>query len=92
MVLLKASIAMVRKYYVFQKKIAAYNVNINKNFVIISFLVLWATIRARLQNFYKETILKVPSIYLVTLVSVKCKYVLTIQEKLDFGVAIITTI
>ena len=40
MVLLKASIAMVRKYYVFQQKFAAYNVNINKNFGIISFLVL----------------------------------------------------
>ena len=37
---------MVWKYYVFEPKFVAYNVSINKNLCIRSFLVLSATIRA----------------------------------------------
>ena len=76
-----------------QPKFVAYNVSINKNLCIRSFLVLSATIGLDFLKLFKETNLKVPSIYLDTLVSMKCKYRSYNSRKLRFlGVQILTAI
>ena len=74
---------MVWKNYVFQQKFVAYKVGINKNFCISSFLVLSASIEAHF-NFFLRNILKVPLIYLHTLVSMSCKYRSYNSSKLNF--------
>ena len=75
---------MVWKYYVFQQKILDYSVSIINIICIISFLVLLATTRAQFFEFFKETILKMPSIYLDTLFLMKCKYRSYNSRKLRF--------